>query len=700
MKSLSAFFALGFAASLTGAAFAPGSAAGVKAGPPEAPKNVRASDGTYSDRIHITWDPVSSASEYHVWRGTRYDGTDRINIASVGEPAYPDPEPAPASIYYYWIKAKNAEGTSAWSVVDFGYRNLSAPGSLSASDGTYTNRVQVAWSAVEGAEAYEVYRNTSSNAASATLLGAPAGTQYSDASATPGRAFYYWVKARSELTGGLVCTGAVSKVDSGWRAMEAPQNLSPSQGTFANMIRVSWSGVLGATGYEVWRNTNAAVGLAYKVADTTLTNCDDEGAMPGIVFHYWARAKSTKGPGPFSAPASGYCVSHTNPVPAVPGGVTASDGTYTDRVRVEWTAVYAASSYEVWRNVLDFLDKAEWVADVVGTRFEDFATADRVFYYYWIRAKNSAGVSGYSDSDSGYRISGPGPRPPVAASNVVNDYDGDRASELTFYGASDGSWNAMSASNAVTLDGVAWGGAEMTPAPGDYDGDRVSDLAAYHEASGTWYVRTAGGAVLFWGLSWGAPGYVPVRGDYDGDGRADFALYNSDQGQWCILSANGSLIAWLASFGGPGLNAVPGDYDGDGLFDLAVFDPALDNWYAMALDGRMIVWGLNWGNPGCVPVPGDYDGDGAADLAVYNTLAGYWYIRSVYGAGIAWEVNWGGSLFRPVCGDFDADGYADLAVYGEIGGAGCWYIKSLDGNIIAWNLPFGVPGSTVVGLAE
>ena len=120
----------------------------------------------------------------------------------------------------------------------------------------------------------------------------------------------------------------------------------------------------------------------------------------------------------------------------------------------------------------------------------------------------------------------------------------------------------------------------------------------------------------------------------------------------------------------------------------------------MALDGRMIVWGLNWGNPGCVPVPGDYDGDGAADLAVYNTLAGYWYIRSVYGAGIAWEVNWGGSLFRPVCGDFDADGYADLAVYGEIGGAGCWYIKSLDGNIIAWNLPFGVPGSTVVGLAE
>ena len=57
-------------------------------------------------------------------------------------------------------------------------------------------------------------------------------------------------------------------------------------------------------------------------------------------------------------------------------------------------------------------------------------------------------------------------------------------------------------------------------------------------------------------------------------------------------------------------------------------------------------------------------------------------------------------MFRPVCGDFDADGYADLAVYGEIGGAGFWYIKSLDGNIVAWNLPFGVPGSTVVGLAE
>ncbi len=701
MKAVKAFFALVPAALLIGSGAALWADDGAMAGaPPAAPENVVASDGTYADRIQITWSQVSYAARYQVWRGTRFDGVGRVMIATTNQADCPDMTATPAKFFYYWITAVNDDGTSVWSAAEFGYRNLSPPSVVSASDGAYTNRVLLAWNASESADEYEIYRNTSNNFAAATLLSETAATNYSDLSATPGRTYYYWLRAKREIAEGLMCISAASAAGTGWRALSEPQNTQASQGTFANMIRVSWTGVSGAAGYEVWRYTNSTIGLAYKVADSSTTTCDDAGAMPNVVFHYWIRAKSQNGMGPFSAPAAGFCVIHTDPVPDTPNGVKASDGTYPDRVRVEWPASPRATSYEVWRNIMELLDTAEKLSDVVGTRYEDFAVADGVPYYYWVRAKNAGGASGYSVPDSGYRMSGPGPHPHVVASNVVNDYDGDRASELTIQGVSNSMWNAVSISNTVTLSGIAWGGPGMTTAPGDYDGDRVSDLAVYHEASGSWYVRTALGTILFWGQSWGAPGYVPVRGDYDGDGRADFALYNESQGQWCILSANGSVIAWLANFGGPGLQAVPGDYDGDGRFDLAVFDSVLDKWYSMALDGAMIVWDLSWGNPGCVPVPGDYDGDQVADLAVYNTIAGYWYARSVYGAILMWERPWGGSLFRPVCGDFDGDGYADLAVYGEAGGEGRWYIASVDGNVLAWNLPFGGPESTVVGMAE
>ena len=89
--------------------------------------------------------------------------------------------------------------------------------------------------------------------------------------------------------------------------------------------------------------------------------------------------------------------------PSAPNGVAAGDGTYTDRVRVTWNGVSGATSYEVWRNTANNSGSASRIAaSVSGTSYDDTGVTAGQTYYYWVKAVNSYGTSGFSAPDSGY----------------------------------------------------------------------------------------------------------------------------------------------------------------------------------------------------------------------------------------------------------------------------------------------------------
>ena len=70
------------------------------------------------------------------------------------------------------------------------------PANVSASDGTYSDRVEVTWMASPGATSYTVYRATSVRRLARKIsLGTTSGTSFNDTTATSGRTYYYWVKA-------------------------------------------------------------------------------------------------------------------------------------------------------------------------------------------------------------------------------------------------------------------------------------------------------------------------------------------------------------------------------------------------------------------------------------------------------------------------------------------------------------------------
>ncbi|HVN76612.1 MAG TPA: PKD domain-containing protein [Thermoanaerobaculaceae bacterium] len=113
----------------------------------------------------------------------------------------------------------------------------------------------------------------------------------------------------------------------------------------------------------------------------------------------------TKGPTPTWTPT---------PPPAPPPpptGVSATDGAYTNKVRVSWNASSGADSYQVWRNTVNDTSSASFLGVFTALLFDDTTVTPGVTYWYWVRAHNGAGWSGFSSPDTGFAGSGPTPTP-------------------------------------------------------------------------------------------------------------------------------------------------------------------------------------------------------------------------------------------------------------------------------------------------
>ncbi|MGC8963586.1 MAG: fibronectin type III domain-containing protein [Candidatus Bipolaricaulaceae bacterium] len=373
--------------------------------PPLPPQNVQASDGTFSDRIRVTWRAAVAASSYEVFRSD-IPGADYFKIAETTGTSYDDTLILAGRTYWYRVRACNEYGCSDFSPPDSGIAALQAPlapQNVQASDGTFSDRVRITWSAVPGAARYEVHRATARDG-TYELLAETTATSYDDTTVTVGTTYWYKVRAWNALG-----YGPFSEPDSGYAAAGGgggggvgqlpaqPQNVQASDGAYPDKIRITWKAVSGAKTYRIYFSETGLAGSFTQIAEVPsgTTSYDDTRATLTMCTEYWyaVSAWNDVGEGPLSVADSGYLGGTLEQVKTdkikvtvTPSGTDANKAT----VKLEWEAVKDAAKfgvdYEIWRRVPAEISRKIGVAP--STTYEDTVEIGRT-YYYKIRAVSS-----------------------------------------------------------------------------------------------------------------------------------------------------------------------------------------------------------------------------------------------------------------------------------------------------------------------
>lgn len=390
----------------------------------QAPENVFATDGDFTDKIRITWDRSAGAASYEIYRAEDFSAA-KEKVGTTTGITFDDITADCCIDYYYWVKAKKGGDASDFFYSDIGFRNCPAPtpANVNASDGDHENAVLVTWQASTGATSYDVYRSTSP-AGGKTKIATITGTTHTDPGVNCDDIYFYWIQARN-----LCSTSPYSNSDSGYPkclippngdgndtpgpapdAPSTPTSVSASDGVYTDRILITWHAATNAASYDIYRSTRFT-GDRIRIASTRGTSYSDRNMPVSTVFFYWIMAKNSAGESEFSNFDTGYRL-----CPPAPSSVSASRAVYPDQIRITWSASSGAVEYDIYWAIYPTAPAGmrTKLATVKGTSYDDMfepcvlncpgcsTTLNRP-RYYWVIARSADCTSPFSKtSNDGY----------------------------------------------------------------------------------------------------------------------------------------------------------------------------------------------------------------------------------------------------------------------------------------------------------
>ncbi len=340
-------------------------------------------------RPTLTWNAVSGAAKYEVYRARSKDGTYTKYSTTTGTAYTNSSYLTSGATYYYKVRALDANGNAGpySAVVSVTCRlKLTAPAVTGGNDAQ--GRPTLTWNAVSGAAKYEVYRARSKDG-TYTKYSTTTGTAYTNSSyLTSGATYYYKVRAL-DANGNAGPYSAVVSVTCRLK-LTAP---TVTGGTDAQgRPTLKWNAVTGAAKYEVYR-ARSMNGDYVKYSTVTGTSYTNTSYLAnGTTYYYKVRALGSDGSyGPYSTPVS---VTYKAPfgAPLVTGSKD-SQG----RPALKWDKVTDAAKYEVYR-----ARSKDGTYSLMSTQSATGYTntsylANGTTYYYKVRALKANGTaSAYS----------------------------------------------------------------------------------------------------------------------------------------------------------------------------------------------------------------------------------------------------------------------------------------------------------------
>ena len=348
-----------------------------------------ASNGTYTDKVALSWNPVPGAVEYGVRRSLDSVFGNSAYMGSRTTASYDDTGATAGQTYYYWVRPASYAETDPYYGPVQGMRAVAvqlppAPTNVAATQGSSTDRVNLSWTAANGASSYKVFRNDADATSGAQQIGTSSNTGYQDYTAEPMTNYFYWVKAVNSSGDSAFSSPSAE----GWRgdvAPAAPTGVWATYGVFTDRIFIVWELSWSASAYQIFRSeSDNILSASWLETVRSSTSYTDNSGVPDVVYYYWVKAVNSAGESKFSSPAAmGLC---GNYAPQTPKKVSASQGEYADKVRISWVQSLGAAGYHVLRSTTDNVKSATQLNSTAVTRlfYDDTTATPGTVYYYWV----------------------------------------------------------------------------------------------------------------------------------------------------------------------------------------------------------------------------------------------------------------------------------------------------------------------------
>ena len=312
---------------------------------PNAPTGVTATNvGTSSyPQIEISWNPVSNATSYKVYRSSTVSGTySQIGSATSNTYLY-DNNPL-SGHNYYKVKAVNSAGESSYS--SYAHYNNTGGGTTvpNAPTGvTVTNvgtssdpQIEISWNSVSNATSYKVYRSATASGTYSQIGSATSNTYLYDNNPLSGHNYYKVKAVNSAGESSYSSYAHYNNTGGGSTVPNAPTGVTATNTTIGStaipVIYISWNSVANATSYKVYRSSSASGTYSQIGSATSETYLYDNYPLSGNNY-YKVKAVNSAGESTYSSYASCY-FNPSNVAPCAPsvnvGGTISQTLHWTD----------------------------------------------------------------------------------------------------------------------------------------------------------------------------------------------------------------------------------------------------------------------------------------------------------------------------------------------------------------------------------
>jgi N-acetylneuraminic acid mutarotase len=506
----------------------------------------------------------------------------------------------PADQYVYWTESNSGTikraltGTSGVTVP-------SVPAGVTATAGNA--QVTVSWTASTGATSYNVYYSTSAAVSTTSNLGSISTTSPSAivSGLTNNTTYYFIVTAVNGAGQSAASSPAASALPSAVITIpSAPTGVTATAGNA--QVTLSWTASPGATSYDVYYSTSAAVSPTNYVSvfTTAATSALVSGLTNSTPYYFVVTAINSAGVSAASSPAASASPSAAAGVLAAPTGVVASPG--NTKMVVSWNTVTGATSYDVYYSTSAAVSTASYIGLISTSTATTFTTvsslSNSTTYYFIVTAVNGSSSSVASAAVSaaplvGWTTLAPMTyaefNPVVGAINGTlfvagGDGGSGETSYLQYYNRSTNIWGTL-ASMPEGVYEMAGGGVingVLYVAGGWPNTLPTNVLQSYNPATNSWTTLATMPTLAGCGVSGVINNELYVLNACDGNSgyRNAFYIYNPTTNSWTTLASPANAHGQGAGGVINGLFYVVGGYNAAGTIISAgeVYNPASNTW--------------------------------------------------------------------------------------------------------------------------